>query len=44
METTQIEVNAIAQAVESGKVPECKELMDLELTLVGGGVGDPIFC
>lgn len=43
MQTTQTEVNAVKQAVETSTEACRKELSELELSLVGGGCADPAF-
>ena len=43
MEIIKSELKAVAQIVENAQDRAQVELIDLELTLIGGGCGDPIF-
>jgi hypothetical protein len=42
MEIAKVEVAAVEQAVEFSKDPLVVELHDLQLALVGGGIGEVI--
>jgi hypothetical protein len=42
MELTQIEVEIIEKTVVDANEAHARELSELQLVLVGGGIGDPI--
>ena len=44
MEIIKTELKAVTEIVENAQDLARVELIDLELALVGGGCGDPIFC
>ena len=43
MEANQIEMKAVAEVAQF-EPAKCEELTELQLALIGGGCGDPIFC
>ena len=43
MEHGKVEVEAVEQAVSAAQEQEAKLLNDLQLALIGGGIGDPIW-
>ena len=43
MEITKIEFNAVEKATEKASEEVMRELSDLQLTLIGGGIGDVVF-
>ena len=43
MEFTKVEVNVIEQIVNQATEIEVRELNELQLALVGGGIGDVVF-
>lgn len=43
MEFAQAELNAVEVAIEEKKSDDTRELQSLELTLIGGGIGDVAF-
>jgi len=43
MERTKIEVSVVEYATKESPVKEIRELFDLELALIGGGIADPVW-
>ncbi len=43
MEFTKTEVNAVEETVQEATLSEIRELNDLQLALIGGGIGDVIW-